>query len=300
MRVRLKVAAPAQRPTRTGEQMPTSVTSVFSNLNDFAEALRSLGIVHLAATGPGEFRARLTRVELQHLRIWSAGEHVPRIGFHETPTDVLLVLFAIGDQPAPVWGGVHLTEGELLTCFPHHRFHVRTEGPCRWGAVSLPAEEFRAYFSELTGEVLATPVLAQRWRPPAMAGKRFMRLHAAAARAAQVRPNRIVDPEAAHGMEQQVIHSLVGCLSVQPTDALGLPMCQSVVSDLENILQHHVERQVDVTALSAALAISPGRLRRCCKEILGISPAAYVHLHLSGGARRASQPGTAPAIAMQS
>jgi methylphosphotriester-DNA--protein-cysteine methyltransferase len=155
---------------------------------------------------------------------------------------------------------------------------MRTEGPSCWGAVSLPADEFRAYFSQLTGKVLTMPILAQRWRPAA-ACKRFMQLHAAAIRAAGMRPQTIVDPEAAHGMEQQLIHSLVGCLSAGPgEDASGPRRCQDVVADLEDLLQGQPERYADLTALRAALAVSDGYLRRCCKRILGIGPAAYVHL----------------------
>ena len=217
------------------------------------------------------------------------------------PPDVLLALFTIGDQPSPIWSGISLNQGEILTCGPNHRLHMRTEGPSCWGAVSLPADEFRAYFSQLTGQVLTMPILAQRWRPAAAACKRFMQLHAAAIRAAGMRPQTIVDPEAAHGMEQQLIHSLVGCLSAGPgEDASGPRQCQDVVADLEDLLQSQPERYADLTALRAALAVSDGHLRRCCKQILGIGPAAYVHLNRSDRARRASRRGTVPGIAMQS
>ena len=192
---------------------------------------------------------------------------------------MLLALFTIGDQPSPIWSGISLNQGEILTCGPNHRLHMRTEGPSCWGAVSLPADEFRAYFSQLTGQVLTSPIVAQRWRPAAAACKRFMQLHAAAIRAAGMRPQTIVDPEAAHGMEQQLIHSLVGCISARPgEDASGPRRCQDVVADLEDLLQSQPERYADLTALRAELAVSDGHLRRCCKQILGIGPAAYVHL----------------------
>ena len=117
---------------------------------------------------------------------------------------------------------------------------MRTEGPSHWGAVSLPADEFRAYFDRLTDQVLTMPILAQRWRPSAADCRRFMRLHAAAICAAGRRPQTIVDPEAAHGMEQQLIHSLVGCLSAGPgEEASGPHRCQDVVADLENLLRRN-------------------------------------------------------------
>jgi methylphosphotriester-DNA--protein-cysteine methyltransferase len=116
-----------------------------------------------------------------------------------------------------------------------------------------------------------------------------------------MRPRTIIDVEAAHGMEQQLIHSLVGCISARPgEDASGPRRCQDVVADLEDLLQSQPERYADLTALRAELAVSDGYLRRCCKQILGIGPAAYVHLNRSDRARRASRRGTVPGIAMQS
>ena len=262
--------------------MPASTTSAFSNASELEAALRNVGDVRLVVTGRGEFRARLTHVELQRLRLWAVDERASRIGFLKIPPDMLLALFTIGDQPSPIWSGTSLNQGEILTCGPNHRLHMRTEGPSCWGAVSLPADEFRAYFSQLTGQVLTMPIPAQRWRPAAAACKRFMQLHTAAIRAAGMRPQTIVDPEAAHGMEQQLIHSLVGCLSAgRGEDASGPRRCQDVVADLEDLLQSQPEHYADLTALRAALAVSDGHLRRCCKQILGIGPAAYVHLYLS-------------------
>ena len=159
-------------------------------------------------------------------------------GFLKILPDVLLAQFIIGDQPSPIWSGISLDKGEILVCGPSHRLHMRTEGPSSWGAVSLPAGEFRAYFSRLTGKVLTMPNFAQRWRPSAAGCRRFLRLHAAAIRAAGMRPQRIVDLEAAHGMEQQLIHSLVRCLSADPSDdPPGSHRCQDVAADLENRLR---------------------------------------------------------------
>jgi hypothetical protein len=116
-----------------------------------------------------------------------------------------------------------------------------------------------------------------------------MRLHAATIRAAGMRPQRIVDLEAAHGMEQQLIHSLVRCLSAAPREDASDPhRCQDIVADLEIILQSQTERHADLTALRSDLAISDGHLRRCCQVILGIDPAPYVRLYLSDRDLRAS------------
>ena len=157
--------------------MPASTTSAFSNASELEEALRNVGDVRLIVTGRGEFRARLTHVELQRLRLWAVDERASRIGFLKIPPDVLLALFTIGDQPSPIWSGISLNQGEILTCGPNHRLHMRTEGPSCWGAVSLPADEFRAYFNQLTGQVLTCPSSLSdgvQQRRPASASCSFM------------------------------------------------------------------------------------------------------------------------------
>ena len=52
--------------------MPGSVTSVFSEAEDFAAAMRAEGCPSLLIAGPGQFRARLTQVTLHRFRL-SAG-----------------------------------------------------------------------------------------------------------------------------------------------------------------------------------------------------------------------------------
>ena len=81
-----------------GWTMPASTMSAFSDASDLEVALRGVGDVHLIVTGRGEFRARVTHVELQRLRLWAVDERASRIGFLMVPSDVLLALFPIGDQ----------------------------------------------------------------------------------------------------------------------------------------------------------------------------------------------------------
>ncbi|MFL5280908.1 MAG: hypothetical protein ACJ8AW_07875 [Rhodopila sp.] len=165
---------------QTGWMMPASTMSVFSEASDFEQALQSAGGIHVIVTGDIGFSARLTQVELLRLHIWQIHEHAPRIGFLTIPPNVLLALFSIGDQPSPLWSGRSLPKGEILTCGPGHRLHMRTVGPSRWGAISLPAEEFRAYFNRLTGETLTMHSLAQRCRASVVGCKLVKRLHTAA------------------------------------------------------------------------------------------------------------------------
>jgi hypothetical protein len=98
--------------------MPGSVTSVFSDAEDFEAALCEEGILSLLVTGRGQFMARLTRITLHRLWLSAAEEQLARIAFVAPPADMLLVSFPIGERPASIWGGIGMSAGEFLTLGP--------------------------------------------------------------------------------------------------------------------------------------------------------------------------------------
>ena len=67
--------------------MPGSVTSVFSEPDDFEAALRKEGALQLLATGRGQFRARLTQITLHGLRLSDGEEQLSRIAHVAMPHD---------------------------------------------------------------------------------------------------------------------------------------------------------------------------------------------------------------------
>jgi AraC-like DNA-binding protein len=259
--------------------MPGSTTSVFGEPDDFQAALHKDGNVSLLITAHGRFLARLTEVKLYCIRLVAVEEHLPRIGFFAVPPDMVLMSFPIGDRPPPIWGGMRPTNGAIMTFGPDHRVHVRTHGPCRWGAIWLPADVLAGQFHKLTENALTIPAVAQ-WRPPYSAGRRLLRLHAAAIRAAEVRPETIVDAEAAHGMEQQLIDVLVECLSAGTSDEKikTRDRDQGVAMRFEALLQTKHDRSLGAEELADALGISARLLRTCCAENLGMNPTSYIRL----------------------
>jgi hypothetical protein len=70
--------------------MPGSVTSVFSEPDDFQAALREDGVLSFLITGHGQFRARLTQVTLHRWRLWTSEEHLSQIGFVAVPANAIL------------------------------------------------------------------------------------------------------------------------------------------------------------------------------------------------------------------
>jgi len=257
--------------------MPGSVTSVFSEPEDFEAAPREDGVVSMLITGPGRFRARLTRVTLHRLRLLAAEEHLPRIAFVAVPADAILVLLPTGSGSSPIWCGIGVRADEIITLGPNQRVHARTDGPSRWGTIRLPARELARYGRALSGSGFAVPQSVARWQPPLAARRELRELHQAGIRVAEIRAGLLTDGEAAHGLEQQLIHALVDCLSTGPLDGdASAQRHWDGLARFEDLPQ--MQPFIGVAEISAALGVSDQMLRRGCDEHLGMSPTSYLRL----------------------
>jgi len=130
--------------------MPGSVTSAYSEAENFQAALRAEGCLCLLVTGAGPFKARLTQIVLHHLRLLAGDEYLPRVALVAVPANMILVALPRGKGPAPIWGG-RLEAGEILTLGAGQRLYMRTDGPCRWVSIWLSAAELVPSRSALTG-----------------------------------------------------------------------------------------------------------------------------------------------------
>jgi AraC-like DNA-binding protein len=256
-------------------KMPLSVASVFSDPEDFQAALGKDGVLSLLVTGQGTFRARLTQIELNQIGLAAGEEELSRVAFVAMPADTLLVSFPLGDRPAPIWGGVQLRAGEIITLGPGQRIHARTDGPCRWGAIRLSGDDLAGYGRALTGAEFVVPPIA-RWRPPRAALRQLRHFHRAAIRAAEMRSRALADNEAAHGLEQQLIHALVECVSARSVDRETEATCRhrDILARFEDLVQD--QPFLDIAEICGALGISERTLRRCCEEQLGMGSTEYV------------------------
>jgi hypothetical protein len=258
--------------------MPSSVTSVFSEAEDFAAAMREEGYLALLVTGAGQFRARLTQVALHSLRLSATDEHLPRIAFVASPADTILVSLPRGRGPAPIWGGVRLASGEIMTLGAGCCLHMRTDGPCRWGSIWLPAADLAQYGSALTGAPFPVPSAARRWHPRPVMIRHLRHLHSAAIGLVERRSRAVIDAAAAHGLEQQLIHALVECLSqgsVIEVDRATREH-QDIAVRFEALLRTEPERVLRTAEICKTLGIPTRTLRISCKEQLGMGPTEYI------------------------
>ncbi|HEX5327739.1 MAG TPA: helix-turn-helix transcriptional regulator, partial [Acetobacteraceae bacterium] len=248
------------------------------------------GMVALLTTAPGQFRARLAQLELHRLRLTVASEHLPRIAAMAAPAGTLLVSWPSRCGPAQVWGGVTLRAGEIVTTGPGRLVQIRTSGPCRWCRISLPAAELGGYGRALKGAAFAVPHAMRCWRVPPAPFRRLSQLHEAAVRMTEERMEAGMDAATAHGLEQQVIHALVDCLS-GPADVAPAAeeRHQEIIADFAALVLARWRTDLPIGEICGELGISARLLRLCCERHLGMSPACYVRLWRMHRVRRALQ-----------
>jgi AraC-like DNA-binding protein len=257
--------------------MPGSRASVFGQAEDFQAALSADGVVGLLVTGNGQFRARLTQVELDGLRLTAVEETQPRIAFVTVPAGMVLVSFPIDGGPLPVWGGIEIRTGEMITFGRGQRLHARTRGASRWGTIQVPDQQLARYGRALSGAGFIVPPAA-RWRPLPAVARQLRHLHRAAVRLAEGRAGALTDAQAAHGLEQQLLHGLIECLSTGLTEneASAAHRHRGVLARFEDLLV--VEPSLRMPEICRALGISGQMLRDCCKMHLGMGPSGYRRL----------------------
>jgi AraC-like DNA-binding protein len=155
--------------------------------------------------------------------------------------------------------------------------HVRTDGPCRWASIWLPAAEFHEYGSSMTGETFSVPWAARWWRLRPATSRHLRQLHSAAVGLVEGRSKTPIGAQAAHGLEQQLIEALVECLSKgRALEALPATAGhQDIAARFETLLQTQPEASLPMAKICEALGVSAGTLRLCCEEQLGMGPTEY-------------------------
>ena len=256
--------------------MPGSRASVFGEAEDFQAALSTDGVTGFLVTGRGPFRARMTQVRLEGWRLAAVEEALSRIAFVAVPAGMVLVSFSIDGGRSPVWGGIEIRTGEMITFGPDQRVHARTVGLSHWGAIQLPDQQLADYGRALTGARFAVPPAA-RWRPQRAAARELRDLHRAAIRMAEARAGALTDLQAAHALEQQLLHALIECLSEGAEEETATSRRhRDILARFEDLLV--AEPSLPLINICAALGVSERSLRDRCREHLGIGPIRYRYL----------------------
>lgn len=253
--------------------------------------------VHFIVTRGGDFKARLTWLNLHRLRVLRGSENLPSIAFVSLPPERVVVVFPTSTAPL-IWSGLKLRFGDIIFHSRGERTHQWTPGEGKWGLISLPSEQLSACGLALTGSEMSAPAFRRVLRPPKAAASRLLRLHSNACRLAETRHELIANPEVVRSLEQELLHALVNCLTAD--DAKDYPETRrhhaEIMVQFEDALAAHTDRHLNISALCAAIGVPERTLRMCCNEFVGTSPSRYFllrRLNLARSALRRADPETA-------
>jgi hypothetical protein len=175
-------------------KMIGSGTATFTDPGDYQANFIGASI-NLVLTGGGEFKSRLTWINLRRLRLVRSRETLPRISFLKFAPGRIVVAFPTSFDPPQIWGGTKLRRGDFVFHSLAERVHQRTSGASQWGFLSLAAEDLVACGRILTGIDLVAPPRARILRPPSVAGANLTRLFAQACRSAETKPDIVARRE---------------------------------------------------------------------------------------------------------
>jgi len=276
--------------------MPGSRASVFGEAEDFQAALSADGVAAVLFTGRGQFQARMTQVGLERLRLAAVEEAQSRVAFIAVPPGMVLVSFPTDGGPSSIWGAVEIRAEEIITLGPGQRVHARTVGPCRWNAVQVPERQLADYGRALSGARFVVPPVA-RWRSRRAALRQLRHLHRAAIRMAEARAGALTDLQGAHGLEQQLLHALIECLSVEAKEETATERRhRELLARFEDRLA--AEPFLPLADICRALGVSESSLRDCCKQHLGMGPSRYRYLRAMQRVHRTLRNGTPDAASV--
>jgi AraC-like DNA-binding protein len=273
-------------------------TATFASPDDYQAGIGGVSSrgasVNFIVTGGGDFKARLTWLNLHRLRVLRGSENLPSVAYVSLPRERVVALFPTSTAPL-IWGGLELRFGDIVFHGRGERTHQWTPGQGRWGVVSLPPDQLSACGLALTGKKIAAPAFHRVLRPPASAASHLLRLHAKACRLAERRHELIENPQVLRSLEQELLHALVNCLTADDVDGSleTLRHHAGIMIRFEEALAAHADGQLNISALCAELGVPERTLRMCCTEFLGLSPARYVvlrRLNLARSALRRADP----------
>ena len=281
--------------------MAQNGTATFASPEDYQAGIGGVSSkgtrVDFIVTGGGDFKARLTWLNLHCLRVLRGSESLPSIAYVSLPPERVVVVFPTSAAPL-IWGGLKLRFGDIVFHSRGERTHQWTPREGKWGVISLPPEQLSACGLALTGKKITAPPFHRVLRPRKGAASHLLRLHAKVCRLAETRHELIDNPEVLRSLEQELLHALVNCLTAD--DISGnletLRHHAGIMIRFEEALAAHAGGHLNISALCAELGVAERSLRMCCAEFLGMSPSRYFLLRRLNKARsalRRADPATA-------
>jgi AraC-like DNA-binding protein len=265
--------------------MRCSISATFSEADALQAAMRAIGVLSLVTTQKGRFRARFSQATPDRLRLIVVEESLPRIAFVRVPLDRILVAFTSEKLSRQFWNGMEVDAEHLIVLGAGASAHARTGDPSRWRAICLPKQEFTRYADALTGGVLTIPEGVSCWHIYPAALRQLRAIHVEAMRSVRIASDTLATSDGGYGLEQQLIHTLVECLSESTNKLPGGD--HRLMASFGDLLLTEPSRAWSVAEVSRALGMSDRLLRQCCRACVGMSPQSFLRLRQLHSVRRA-------------
>jgi AraC-like DNA-binding protein len=158
--------------------------------------------------------------------------------------------------------------------------YTRASGATLLASMSLPVDALAEIGGATAGRDFKPPVdvVTETPRPAMMA--RLQRLHAAAGRLAGTAPEIIANPEAARGLEHEIVQALIACLSPADyeEDTAAKRRHALVMRRFHAAGRDSGDSPLYLSDLCSAIGASQRTLQACCQEHLGMSARRYLSL----------------------
>jgi AraC-like DNA-binding protein len=257
--------------------MPSSSVRTFTDPDHYTTAIRQ-GTSEVTVTARGPFAAKLTRIDLHSLWMQRFSETIPRIK-HTTGWGGRAII-AFPTQPGlrQSWDGVDLHSSRIIRFKPGTSYYQRSTGASAYGSISLPLADMSAHGAAIAGCDLSAPCDTRVVTPTPLAISKLQRLHAAAESLAETAPEVIANPDSARGLEQALIETMVGCLTVNETgeDRASQRRHERIMRRFHSLMDEQPDQPLYLPEICKAIGVSERTLRMCCQEQLGMSPKQFL------------------------
>jgi AraC-like DNA-binding protein len=243
--------------------------------------------VALTITGSGDFRARLTRVRLDHLELLGCCEILPRIIRIALPPDRVFLSFPLAAYST--CNGFAWRKNDLVFHGWAEGTHQRSTRVHEWGVISLPAEQLANSGKALIGSTITCPEVNRILRLQRDNASRLQRLFKGACLLAERKTRLIWSSEVARALEQEMLHAIVHCLTERESEdrLKARHHHAAVMARFEEVLTRCSDRKIALPEICAAIEVPERTLRMCCTEFVGVSPTRYILLQRLNRARSA-------------
>jgi AraC-like DNA-binding protein len=264
--------------------LPSSAILVANDADQFAMSVRPA--TEHTIIGRGVIAAKATRIDLHRLKMQKIDVSHASIGHGQQSADRAAILFS---TTGVTWKGAVLKATDIGLVGHDQPYWYTMAGPAQWGSMSLSVEDLASISVAMTGRDLSLPRDGLTISVTAASHAKLLRLHEAAAHLAEHAPDIISHPEAARGLEQAMIETMLGCVAepAAQTASTAWGRQSVILKRFFAALEANVDQPVYILELCQSIGVAERTLRMHCHDHLGMSPKQYLLLRRMNLARRA-------------